>query len=178
MVNWNSRIYDESTPLHLAVYYGNAASTKAIMRMKNINFRIRNQWDDSVANIAVKKSWKDYNLDCLKHLVELEDINFNEINNNGDSLLMWTLKNDKLDRMSVLLEWPKLDLNAKDRDGNTAAHWAMKNNKMEALKILLARPGLDTGIVDNQNNSLIKIARYVNENTHERMNISDVIVNQ
>ena len=78
-VDWNSvtSIGDE-TPLHRAISFGKAATTKVIMKLPGVDFTIKNMDGYTVAQLAAMSQYYDtYNIECLKLMTEVEQADFN-----------------------------------------------------------------------------------------------------
>ena len=71
-VNWNSLSKDLYTPLHISIYYGRPGATKIILRIPKVDIRRPNHKGYSPLETAVTMRGTEYNLDCLKHIVEFE----------------------------------------------------------------------------------------------------------
>ena len=159
-VDWNIVDANGNTPLHTAIYAGNVEGARSIMEVYGVDFNtIRDGLGLTIVELVVREPEGDYKLDILIYLTQAEEANFNIVDENGDSHIMWTLKNNLLDRFHVLLNCPTVDLNIKDKDGNTIALWAIKNKKLELLKLILQKPEVDVTVEDSNGDTVTMIAR-------------------
>ena len=160
-VNWNCQDIGKRTPLTIAVLSGNSATTILILTVPGVDFDIKDGNELNVAQNAVmgNDNETEVSLHCLKVLVANERINFNVLDEDGNTPIMWTLKNQWMDRFNILVNCSRIDLNIQDRDGDSIALWALKNNNHGALKQLLTKPGLDVTLKDTFDDDLKTLAK-------------------
>ena len=117
------------------------------MYQPGVHFDVKTNGGVTLTEVAVRSDRGD-RVECLKILADVGGVDWNVQmdGGDGDTPIMWCLKNGKMDRFNVLLECPRVDLNVRDSSGDTMALWALKNDKLEILKQFVGR--VDVAIAD------------------------------
>ena len=100
-------------------------------------------------------------IECLKVLLDPDltnNIDWNMKDENGDSIIMWTIKNDQVERFEVLIECPAIDINAKDNDGNNLVMVAIQSDNLEAFRVLADSPQIDLDDTNKDGDSPLTLA--------------------
>ena len=63
-------------------------------------------------------------MECVELLAGVEEVEWNQKDSKGNTLLMDALKMNKLDIAKVLLRCPRVDVTVPDNDGQTPEMWA------------------------------------------------------
>ena len=113
-------------------------------------------------------------IETLKYLLSLPNININYKNVNGLSVLHYAImnyyshinyNNDYLFIKDSLLTHPNIDVNIKDNTGKTPLYYAIIQNNIELVKLLLSHHDIDVNIKDNTGKSLLDIALDIESTT-------------
>ncbi len=81
----------------------------------------------------------------------------NSIDNRGESLLSYAIKNNNNKIYDLLLNSPFLFLNYQDKDGNSYLHLAIKNKNEKMIDILL-RKGININLQNKYGNTVLHLA--------------------
>ncbi|MBP7190712.1 MAG: ankyrin repeat domain-containing protein, partial [Rickettsiaceae bacterium] len=139
-----------NSPLHLAVSDGNRKFlTKLISEnaIDSIDINAKNSRLETPLHLAFSYGehwgWVD------KLLLERQDLNVNELNSLGDTVLHQVISSfgdSGLWAIKLLLTRDDLDVNALSAGGESPLHMAVKFNNIEVVKELLKSPRIDTSI--------------------------------
>jgi ankyrin repeat protein len=86
------------------------------------------------------------NLEVISALKEINDIDPNIPNKDGDTPLMWAVKNGNVEVIRALKEIKNIKPNIPNKDGDTPLMWAVKNGKVEVIRALQEVQGIDPNI--------------------------------
>ena len=102
---------------------------------------IRDLRGDSLATVGVKKN----NLEFLRRLKNIPDLNWNTKNKAGDSPLSLAVKQEQIEVFRFLKSLPETNLHVRDGKGRSLENIALDINNMEILKLLIS----DESVSDN-----------------------------
>lgn len=97
------------------------------------------------------------NEEAINKLIKNKN-NLEKRNDNGDTPLLYCLKNKKLQKHASKLIAVPVDLNAQDNNGNTALHLAAQNGLSTTIKKLLKNPSYDKTITNKQGQTALMLA--------------------
>lgn len=100
---------------------------------------------------------KEGNLTKIQNLSCSEEININELCEEGLSLLHWAADRGSLEIVRFLIQNLKADIDIKDVDGQTPLHYAASCGHAEVVKYLLDK-GADANLLDNEQQSAFDVA--------------------
>ena len=115
-VDWNASDNDGYSPLTLAVDWGLAESLQIILTVPEPHLDLNDIRGRNIAQIAVVDNLGDRQR-CLKLLSGDRRVDWNIKNRNGDTPVMYCLKNNKIEMARCLINTPGVDLDTVDRDG-------------------------------------------------------------
>merc|ERR1719323_299270 len=138
---------------------GNTEAVKIISALPGVDFTVMNNDGVTLAGKAVSS-----NVESVKILAEVEQFNWNVVDNEGDSPLMITLKKNETEMFNVLVDCPRVDLNMRDRNGDTVAMWTLKNNKLEEFKKIVESDRCDPSLADEDGETILTLARSMDLN--------------
>ena len=115
-VDWNASDNDGYSPLTLAVDWGLAESLQIILTVPEPHLDLNDIRGRNIAQIAVVDNLGDRQR-CLKLLSGDRRVDWNIKNRNGDTPVMYCLKNNKIEMARCLINTPGVDLDTVDGDG-------------------------------------------------------------
>ena len=117
-VDWNVRNNYGKYPLTLAVDRGNAESLQIILTVPepHLDLSVTDSRGRNIAQIAVEENEGDRQR-CVELLSGDRRVDWNIKNRNGDTPVMFCLKNNKIEMARCLINTPGVDLDTVDRDG-------------------------------------------------------------
>ena len=84
--------------------------------LPGLDYDLTTNTEVTLAQVAVKHGGPD----SVRHLVKLETFNcWNVEDSDGDTPLLWAMKNGKLETVKILLTCPRVDHTVKDSSGAT-----------------------------------------------------------
>merc|ERR1711953_1014701 len=116
-VDWNVRNFGES-PLTWAVKRGYADVLQTILSVPepHLDLSVTDPGGRNVAQIAVEEDGAESQR-CLEMLSRDRRVNWNIKNSDGDTPVMFCVKNNKIEMARCLINTPGVDLDTVDRDG-------------------------------------------------------------
>lgn len=156
---------DHGTPLNVSVmcYDIKPEYFNLLISKNNADINLENS-DGTYPLISALEIFDRKNFTCFKRLLELENININCLDNNGENILFHIVKNGKTEILKYFINHAKfseIDINHKNKKGETAF---MCNCFEEIFDILIKIPGINIFEIDNdENNGFIKIVKNLFE---------------
>merc|ERR1712062_56368 len=117
-VDWNVRTEDGESPLTMAVEDGYADVLQTILSVPepHLDLSVTDERGRNVAQIAVEENGGDRQR-CVEILSRDRRVNWNIKNSEGDTPVMFCVKNNKIEMARCLINTPGVDLDTMDRDG-------------------------------------------------------------
>ena len=119
-VDWNVRDYDVDSSLTWAVYWGHADILQIILSVPepDLDLSVTDREGRNIAQIAVEENRGDRQR-CVELLSgdRRVDRYWNIKNSDGDTPVMYCLKNNKIEMARCLINTPGVDHDTVDRDG-------------------------------------------------------------
>ena len=117
-VDWNVRSNDGYYPLTVAVLLGYSDILQTILSVPEpqLDLSVTDQRGRNVAQIAVEGILGDRQR-IVEILSQDRRVNWNIKNSDGDTPLMYCMKNNKMEMARCLINTPGVDLDTVDRDG-------------------------------------------------------------
>ena len=120
----------------------------------NVNFNAT-----ALAHLAVKGR----SVKCVEVLANsVKSISWNGKDADGDTPLLWSIKNGEMGIAKVLVKTSSCDVNIKDQNGDAPLMLALKSNNLELAKVLLQCPRVNLAAKDGAGLSLEDVARSQN----------------
>ena len=122
-VDWNSRSNFGWNPLTLTVYCGYAKCLQIILTVPepHLDLSVTDSDGRNIAQIAVESHEGGdedvYGQRCVELLSGDRRVDWNIKNSDGDTPVMYCLKNNKIEMARCLINTPGVDLDTVDRDG-------------------------------------------------------------
>lgn len=110
----------------------------------------RNKNHKNMANTALTYTAKYGYTDIAKLLIALRFSDVNEVDNKGNTALIYAVKNNNPEMVKALI-YREADVNLKNNKGNTALIYAVKNNFIDIAKILLKNKDINVNEKNNFN---------------------------
>jgi len=112
-VDWNKRSKWGRTPLYRALLEGHSDIVDIIVQQPNIDYNFKADDGDTLAHAAVFGE----NVKCVETLAAQESFDsWNVPDCNGDTPIMWALKEHNTEILEILLRCPRVDLDVVDAD--------------------------------------------------------------
>lgn len=111
--------------------------------------------------------------EIFEKIIERRNININQENINGDSIVMCLFKKQKYDLVLKLMRKRNIDINHQNKDGNTLAHLVVSKKYLdvnEIIKALNANKKFIPNIRNNEGDTILDIS-IKNENVYVSMKI-------
>jgi len=117
-VDWNVRTEDGESPLTMAVEDGYADVLQTILSVPepHLDLSVTDERGRNVAQIAVE-GFLGERQRCVEILSRDRRVNWNIKNSDGDTPVMFCVKNNKIEMARCLINTPGVDLDTVDRDG-------------------------------------------------------------
>ena len=117
-VDWNVRTVYGDSPLTLAVMRGYADVLQTILSVPepHLDLSVTDERGRNVAQIAVEENGEERQR-CVEILSRDRRVNWNIKNSDGDTPVMFCVKNNKIEMARCLINTPGVDLDTVDRDG-------------------------------------------------------------
>ena len=117
-VDWNVRTDFGESPLTTAVKYGYADVLQTILSVPepHLDLSVTDCRRRNVAQIAVEENGGERQR-CVEILSRDRRVNWNIKNSDGDTPVMFCVKNNKIEMARCLINTPGVDLDTVDRDG-------------------------------------------------------------
>ncbi|KAI6773002.1 hypothetical protein HG530_003960 [Fusarium avenaceum] len=96
--------------------------------------------------------------ETLKLLLSRYEVDLNARNENGDTLLISTIKGGWIDKCKVLLRSSSIDINGQDKGGNTALHYAVDAQDEGMVSLLLAKQDVNINARNGKGRTPIALA--------------------
>lgn len=96
--------------------------------------------------------------ETLKILLSRYEVDLNARNENGDTLLISTIKGGSIDKCKVLLGSSSMDINGRDKGGNTALHYAVDAQAENMVNLLLTNQDVNVNARDGKGRTPISLA--------------------
>ena len=126
-VDWNKTNKWGVTPLYVALFKGHSDIVDIIVQQPNIDYNVKTKKGVTLAQVAVK--WG--NVKCVETLAAQERCDcWNVPDSDGDTPIMWALKDDKAKIFKILLRCPRVDLSCRDEGGWSLVFRAIQMNKL------------------------------------------------
>ena len=148
-LNWNEGDNFGKTPLWWGLNYGQDEVVKILISLSNINYDVRTKEGETLATRCVTSDHENH-LKCLELLTDVVHVDWNIPDKNGDTPILWCVKNNQIQKIKILLKCPRVDPNVKDLQGNTCALFALKNDKMEAFEMLIKNNRTEINVKDTE----------------------------
>jgi len=111
-----------------------------------------NKLVDNQGNTALFYAYS--NIWMFNKLLEA-NYDYNHRNNNGDTVLMYSCKKDKLDIFKILIEKPDIDVTSINNDKKNLSLLLIEMNKVDEMRSLLMRKNVDPNFVNESGESLV-----------------------
>ena len=117
-VDWNARTNIGDYPLTLAVDFGHADILQTILTVPepHLDLSVTDSEGRNIAQIAVEENGGDRQR-CVELLSGDRRVDWNIKDRNGDTPVMYCLKNNEIEMARCLINTPGVDLDTVDRDG-------------------------------------------------------------
>ena len=99
----------------------------------------------------------------LETILHFENLNFNEKDSNGDSMLTKTAEIGNEEKIILLLNCKDIDVNIQNSKGETGLYLACKKSAKSIVKLFLSRNDLDLSIKDSNGATLLEAASHQND---------------
>jgi len=109
---------------------------------------------DSQGNTALFHAVK--NFPVFKKLLEAK-MDYNHVNNDGDSLLLYACKKDKLKILDLLIDKPDINVNLVNNVGKTLAMLLVENSRYNELKTLVTKKDIDVNYRNKFEETLVSL---------------------
>jgi len=131
-VDWNVRNDGGHYPLTAAVMRGYADVLQILLSVPHLDLSVTDGRGRTVAQIAV--DWGGGQRQrCVEILSRERGVNWNIKNSDGDTPVMFCLKNNKIEMARCLINTPGVDLDTVDRDGKNLETIARENLNILSL---------------------------------------------
>ena len=117
-VDWNVRSKSGDSPLSMAVEFGLSEILLTILSVPepHLDLSVTDERGRNVAQIAVEENGGERQR-CVEILSRDRRVNWNIKNSDGDTPVMFCVKNNKIEMARCLINTPGVDLDTVDRDG-------------------------------------------------------------
>ena len=130
--DWNLQTEWGGCPLYLALLRGHKDVVELLSGIPGLDYDLTTDTEVTLAEVAVRHGGPD----CVRHLVKLETFRcWNVEDRQGDTPLLWALKNDQLETVKLLLACPRVDHTVKDSSGATFMKIARSSLVIDALSL-------------------------------------------
>merc|ERR1712241_1055595 len=112
-VDWNKTDEEGYTPLYCALGRGHSDTVDIIVQQPNIDYNVKTKDGETLGQAAVRGG----NVKCVETLAAQESFDsWNVPDCNGDTPIMWALKEHNTEILEILLRCPRVDLDVVDAD--------------------------------------------------------------
>jgi ankyrin repeat protein len=87
-------------------------------------------------------------LQVIENILAHSSVDVNAQNNNGNTVLMWSVNNEYENIVELLLNHPGIDVNVQNNTGQTALMGSARYGYEKCLKLLLNHPGINVNLQD------------------------------
>ena len=122
-VDWNRGNNIGRTPLYDALSKGDSSIVRTILAIPGVDYTVIDNYGYTLAHAAVG-GCSECSVECVELLVGVEEVPWNQKDNNGNTPLMRALKRNKLVIAKMLLQCPRVDITVVDDEGQTPEMWA------------------------------------------------------
>ncbi|PSN55856.1 hypothetical protein C0J52_02774 [Blattella germanica] len=165
--NIHARKTDGTNVLHIAIKERNEKIVDWLLR-KKFNMEIRTKNKDTIFHIAAETGAKA----LLQYFFARKKLNFQSVNNFGDTLLHFAVRGNHIPTIEFLLQFNMV--NRKNKNGQTPLHEAVTpKNSFDAVEILL-NYGANVNLADKMGNTPLHLAGL---NTDINVNIVQILTN-
>ena len=109
-IDWNDKTNDGYTPLYCGLFVGLDEVVKTIISLPNIDFNAKNIFEETLASRCVKND-EGNDLKCLELLTSIPDVDWNIPDEDGDTPILWCIKNKQIRKFIMLLRCSGFDFN-------------------------------------------------------------------
>lgn len=162
-IDVNEKDEEGNTPLHDAIIFSNNVVVEQLIK-NGAKLDIRNNYGDTPMDTAfsihnkLNREYNDIKENLVRNMKKLVDmgVDFNQIKDNGKTILIEAIENNNLDvvKFAVAL---KIDLNKKDAFGNNALHHTASTLNLNVMRILM-NGDVDINSVNNKKQNAPMIA--------------------
>ena len=149
-INANNKDRKNRTALMESCRRGHSLITKLLIEVPNINLNCKGYGEGLNAVMEAIRCRRSENLDCLRILAHVENIDWNAKNFLGDNSIIWAVKCGNYESLDILREKSSIDWNAKNNDcGNwSSLEIALHLRNSELVQVLLSVPLIDINLED------------------------------
>eukprot|EP00731_Ephydatia_muelleri_P013268 Em0007g578a len=143
-INVNMKNKCGDTALHIAAKRRYSKCCTELVSHSGIDISVPNSKGDTPLHAATCSVADDVN--CLKTLLEVPNVNINDQNYSGDTALHLAIRNKHANQCKELLSQQHINVNVQNDDGDTPLHTAVMVEDTECLKALLWMKNIDINI--------------------------------
>merc|ERR1719195_398170 len=136
-VDWNIRTNYGYSPLTRAVEFGYADVLQTILSVPepHLDLIVTDERGRNVAQIAVEENEGERQR-CVEILSRDRRVNWNIKNSDGDTPVMFCVKNNKIEMVRCLINTPGVDLDTVDRDGKYLVETIARGRDLSLLSLV------------------------------------------